>query len=262
MKHLTKLGQLLGVATLGLTAQACAIRETTPVNSGYGYYGQSSMGASVTVGQPTPYYVSQMAPAPLSEPMYSCNGYSQVWIDGNWHWNSYEWVWVGGRCETRQNNYVYVQPYYDYSGGQYVYTPGYWSPPDRIPSGWQVRDHRGEGRPPTVVPPPRQPNYPQPQPNYPTPVQPVRPPVPYNPPTTTYQPPPTVVQPVQPSQPVRIPYNPPKTTYQPPPTTTQPVQPAQPVRIPYNPPKTTYQPPPTAAPTPVPRVVPPPHRTK
>ncbi|MBP9089302.1 MAG: hypothetical protein KBG15_24485, partial [Kofleriaceae bacterium] len=207
MKHLTKLGQLLGVATFALTAQACAIRETTPVNSGYGYYGSSNVGASatLTVGQPSPFYVSQMPPAPLAEPMYSCNGFSQVWLDGYWHWNSYEWVWVGGRCEVRQNNYLYVQPYYDYSGGQYTYTPGYWSPPDRIPQGWQVRDHRGQGRPPTVVPPPRQPNYPQPTP--------VAPPVrPYNPPTTVYQPPAPVVQPpiVRPP----APYNPPTTVYQ------------------------------------------------
>ena len=127
---------------------------TPPVNNGYGYgYGQPAYQASVSVGTPSPYYVSSMPPEPLYEQMTASPGYGYVWIDGYWHWNGYEWTWVSGRWERQQEGYVYVQPYYDYVGGSYVYTPGYWSRPDRVPSGWQVRDHR-DGRPSVVAPPP------------------------------------------------------------------------------------------------------------
>ena len=147
-----RVAQLFGAAVLGFAAQACVVRDTTPVNSGYGYgYNQPAYQASVTVGTPSPYYVSSMPPEPLYETMTASPGYGYVWIDGYWHWNGYEWTWVSGRWERQQEGYVYVQPYYDYVGGSYVYTPGYWSRPDRVPSGWQVRDHR-DGRPAVVQP--------------------------------------------------------------------------------------------------------------
>jgi len=149
-----RLAKWIGLTALALGAQACVVRDTTPVNNGYGYgygYGPSYQ-ASVSVGTPSPYYVSSMPPEPLYEAMSASPGYGYVWIDGYWHWNGYEWVWVSGRWEHQQEGYVYVQPYYDYSGGQYVYTPGYWAPHDRVPQGWQVRDHR-DGRPPVVAPP-------------------------------------------------------------------------------------------------------------
>src|SRR3569623_1058963 len=170
-----RLAQWIGCAVLGFAAQACVVRDNTPVNSGYGYgYGpQASYQASVSVGTPSPYYVSSMPPEPLYEAMTASPGYGYVWIDGYWHWNGYEWTWVSGRRERQQEGYVYVQPYYDYTGGQYVYTPGYWSRPDRVPSGWQVRDHR-DGRPPIVAPPagwhtppPQGGWHPQPQPTRP-----------------------------------------------------------------------------------------------
>src|SRR5262245_44158930 len=131
-----RLAQVLGVAGFALMAQACVVRETTPVNPGYGYgYGYSSgsyVAGSVTVGQPSPYYVNAMPPERLYETMTPSPGYGYVWIDGYWHWNGYEWVWVGGRWERQRSNYVYVSPYYDYYEGRYIYMPGYWQAPDRI----------------------------------------------------------------------------------------------------------------------------------
>src|SRR3569623_1560249 len=170
-----RLAQWIGCAVLGFAAQACVVRDNTPVNSGYGYgYGpQASYQASVSEGTPSPYYVSSMPPEPLYEAMTASPGYGYAWIDGYWHWIGYEWTWGSGRWERQQEGYVYVQPYYDYTGGQYVYTPGYWSRPDRVPSGWQVRDHR-DGRPPIVAPPagwhtppPQGGLHPQPQPTRP-----------------------------------------------------------------------------------------------
>jgi len=149
-----RLAMWIGTAALGFATQACVVRDNTPVNSGYGYgYSQPAYQASVSVGTPSPYYTSSMPPEPLYESMTASPGYGYVWIDGYWHWNGYEWTWVSGRWERQQEGFVYVQPYYDYVGGQYVYTPGYWSRPDRVPAGWQVRDHR-DGRPAVVAPPP------------------------------------------------------------------------------------------------------------
>ncbi|MEJ7601087.1 MAG: hypothetical protein WKG01_24500, partial [Kofleriaceae bacterium] len=138
----------IGAVGLVLATQACVVRESRPVNGGY--YSSST---SVTVGQPSPYYVSSQPPEPLYETMSVSPGYGHVWIDGYWHWNGYEWVWVGGRWEREQaENYVYIQPYYDYSNNQHVYTPGYWSTRDRAPRGWTYREHR-DGRPRGYVPP-------------------------------------------------------------------------------------------------------------
>ena len=72
----------------------------------------------MSVGTPSPYYVSSMPPEPLYEQMSASPGYGYVWIDGYWHWNGYEWTWVSGRWERQQEGYVYVQPYYDYTGGR------------------------------------------------------------------------------------------------------------------------------------------------
>ncbi|HRC58537.1 MAG TPA: hypothetical protein PKU97_21595, partial [Kofleriaceae bacterium] len=118
----------------------------------YGYSSGGYASASVSVEQPSPYYVSSVAPEPLYEQMSASPGYGFVWIDGYWHWNGYEWVWIRGRWTRQQEGYVYVQPYYDYSGSRYVYQPGYWSSPDRIPRGWGYHD-RGPGRPRIVAPP-------------------------------------------------------------------------------------------------------------
>lgn len=153
----------LGSAALWLgaasAAPACVVRDTGPVNPGYGYgygygYGSGYTAAAVTVGQPSPFQVSSMPPEPLYEQMTPSPGFGHVWIDGYWHWNSYEWVWVGGRWERERVGLVYVQPYYDYSRGAFVYTPGYWAGRDRVPRGWQVR-YRRDGRPPIVRPPVR-----------------------------------------------------------------------------------------------------------
>jgi hypothetical protein len=154
--RLHRVAQWIGGAGLAFALQACVVEPTTPVNPGYGYGYASGPSyqaqASVSVGTPSPYTVSSMPPEPLYESMSASPGYGYAWIDGYWHWNSYEWVWVSGRWERSQEGYVYVEPYYDNSGGAYVYTPGYWAPHDRVPHGWQVRDHR-DGRPAVVAPP-------------------------------------------------------------------------------------------------------------
>jgi hypothetical protein len=145
----------LGSAGLLLAVQACVVRDTRPVNTGYGYGPSAGYAtAGVTVGEPAPAAVSSLPPEPLYEQMTVSPGFGYVWIDGSWHWNSYEWVWVSGRWVREQGAaYVYVQPAYDYSAGRYVYTPGYWASRDRVPQGWSVRDHR-DGRPAVVAPPP------------------------------------------------------------------------------------------------------------
>jgi YXWGXW repeat-containing protein len=142
-------------AGLALAASACVVRDTRPVNPGYGYgYGAGPATAGVTVGQPAAATVGSLPPEPLYEQMTGSPGYGYVWIDGSWHWNGYEWVWVGGRWVREQGaQYVYVQPNYDYANGAYVYTPGYWASRDRVPRGWAIRDHR-DGRPAVVAPPP------------------------------------------------------------------------------------------------------------
>jgi hypothetical protein len=156
------MAQCLGAALL-LGVPACVVHDTPPVNPGYGYgmygsYGPQSYGpggtasASVSVGEPSPYYVESMPPEPLYEQMTDSPGDGSVWIDGYWHWNGVEWVWVNGRWEREQPGYVYVEPNYDYVADQFVYTPGYWSTPDRVPSGWIIRGHRS-GRPTMVAPP-------------------------------------------------------------------------------------------------------------
>jgi hypothetical protein len=150
------LARWIGGAGLLLATQACVAHDTAPVNPGYGYgfaaRGGAGFEANVSVGEPSPYYVSSMPPEPLYEQMTSSPGDGSVWIDGYWHWNGYEWVWVNGRWEHEQPGYVYVEPSYDYVADQYVYTPGYWAVPDRVPRGWVVRDHR-DGRPTSVAPP-------------------------------------------------------------------------------------------------------------
>ncbi|HWO23279.1 MAG TPA: YXWGXW repeat-containing protein [Kofleriaceae bacterium] len=155
----------IGSAGLALAAQACVVRDTRPVNAGYGYgaqAGQTGQAAGgVTVGEPAPSTVASMPPEPLYEQMTVSPGFGYVWIDGYWHWNSYEWVWVSGRWVREQGRgFVYVQPYYDYADGAYVYMPGYWSSRERVPRGWNVRDHR-DGRP-TVVEPRARPFQPPP----------------------------------------------------------------------------------------------------
>lgn len=134
-----------------LGAQGCVLRDNTPVNYGYASGGYAQ--ASVTVEQPSQYYVSSVAPEPLYEQMTASPGYGFVWIDGYWHWNGYEWVWVRGRWMRQPEGLVYVSPYYDYTAGRYMYQPGYWSHPSRVPSGWSSYD-RGPSRPRVVVPPP------------------------------------------------------------------------------------------------------------
>src|SRR4051812_26426803 len=148
------LARWMGSGGLVLGLQACVVHDTPPVNPGYGYgYGSPGYASgNVSVGQPSPYYVESMPPEPLYEQMSSSPGDGSVWIDGYWHWNGYEWVWVNGRWEQQQAGYVYVEPNYDYVGERFIYTPGYWSQPDRIPRGWNVRDHR-DGRPTVVAPP-------------------------------------------------------------------------------------------------------------
>jgi len=151
----TRWPRWIGGAGLALAVQACVVHDTRPVNPGYGYgYGVGRASGTVSVGEPSPYTVSNLPPEPLYEQMTVSPGYGYVWIDGSWHWNSYEWVWVGGRWVREQGaQYVYVQPSYDYANGAYVYTPGYWASRDRVPRGWNVRDHR-DGRPTVVAPPP------------------------------------------------------------------------------------------------------------
>ncbi len=134
-----------------LGAQGCVLRDNTPVNYGYASGGYAQ--ASVTVEQPSQYYVSSVAPEPLYEQMTASPGYGYVWIDGYWHWNGYEWVWVRGRWMRQPEGLVYVSPYYDYTAGRYMYQPGYWSHPERVPRGWSSYD-RGPSRPRVVVPPP------------------------------------------------------------------------------------------------------------
>ena len=152
---------IAGIGGLGLLLglEACVVHDTAPVNSGYneaygygGVRGNATASASLSVGEPSPYTVSGMPPEPLYEQMSDSPGDGSVWIDGYWHWNGYEWMWVNGRWEREQPGYVYVEPNYDYQGEQYVYTPGYWSQPERVPRGWNVRDHR-DGRPRRVAPP-------------------------------------------------------------------------------------------------------------
>src|SRR5690349_10925338 len=133
--RMRRLAQWIGFAGLALAAQACVVRETTPVNAGYGYSTTtgSYASASVSVGEPSPYYVTTMPPEPLYEEMSTSPGYGYVWIDGYWHWNGYEWVWVSGRWTQEQAGYYYVQPYYGYdTGGSVIYYPGYWSRPDQV----------------------------------------------------------------------------------------------------------------------------------
>lgn len=145
----------IGSVALLLGVQACVVHDTRPVNSGYGYgYSRGRAAARITVGQPSPYVVSSMPPDPLYEQMSVSPGTGHVWIDGSWHWNGFEWVWLGGRWQrTQTSGLVYVQPHYNYVDGRYSYTPGYWSRRERVPQGWNVRDHR-DGRPTFAAPPP------------------------------------------------------------------------------------------------------------
>jgi hypothetical protein len=146
---------VVGCAGLLWAASACVVGDTRTVNAGYGYgYASASASAGVGVGEPSTATVSSLPPEPLYEQMTVSPGFGYVWIDGYWHWNSYEWVWVSGRWVREQGAaYVYVQPSYDYASGAYVYRPGYWASRDRVPTGWNVRDHR-DGRPAVVAPPP------------------------------------------------------------------------------------------------------------
>ena len=129
----------LSLAGLAFAAQACVVRDATPVNPGYGYgtgYNQTGyVQGGVYVGEPSAYTVSSMPPQPLYETMTQSPGYGYVWLDGHWDWNGYEWVWMSGRWVQDRTGYYYVQPYYDYGySGGYTYTPGYWTTPDRVPS--------------------------------------------------------------------------------------------------------------------------------
>jgi hypothetical protein len=162
ISRLTSAGALGGLLSGFLAlAPGCVVRDTSPVNQGYGFgYGyRASAGyaagppSSVAVGPPTPYTVSSLPPEPLYEQMTPSPGYGYVWIDGYWHWNGYEWVWLGGRWVREQGSqYVYVQPHYGDASGAYLYTPGHWTVRGRVPRGWRIRDHR-DGRPPVVAPP-------------------------------------------------------------------------------------------------------------
>src|SRR5215208_3325740 len=152
----------LGLAALALGASACVIRETGPVNPSYGAYGYTSysttpsgsyVAGSVTVGEPSPAYVSSLPPEPLYETMTPSPGYGYVWVDGYWHWNGYEWVWINGQWVQGNEQYVYVAPYYGYADNNVtiVYSPGYWSTRDRAPRHWRRFDGQN-GRPPTYRP--------------------------------------------------------------------------------------------------------------
>ena len=60
----------IGLAGLAFAAQACVVRDATPVNPGYGYgYSGYNQGASVQggvyVGEPSQYTVSSLPPQPL-----------------------------------------------------------------------------------------------------------------------------------------------------------------------------------------------------
>ena len=289
---MSRLLSSLGLAGLAFAAQACVVRDATPVNAGYGYQlgGHNQTGyaqGGIYVGEPSPYSVSTLPPQPLYENMTSSPGYGHVWIDGYWDWNGYEWVWMSGRWTQDRSGYYYVQPYYDYGyGGGYTYTPGYWTTPDRLPARGQVRDHR-DGRPQIVTVPPQQPSrpgytqpgavYPPPShqappdraydPRYPSggpsipsapPAQPSRP---------TYQPPPSqppvVAPPPRPQAPVT--YEPPR--HQPPPSTmSPPPRPAAPPTYvpptrPSAPPPATYVPPTRGAPQAPTTNAPPPRQT-
>src|SRR6185295_11058660 len=71
----------IGGAGLALGA-GCLVHDTPSVNPGYGY-GESTRGGyvadSVSVGEPSPYYVSSMPPEPLYEQMSASPGDSSVW---------------------------------------------------------------------------------------------------------------------------------------------------------------------------------------
>src|SRR5687767_4495793 len=105
--QLRLLARWIGGVGLLLGLEACVVRDTAPMNPGYGdtYYGYSGglggpradVTASASVGEPSPYTVSGMPPEPLYEQMSGSPGDGSVWIDGYWHWNGYEWVWVNGR---------------------------------------------------------------------------------------------------------------------------------------------------------------------
>jgi len=142
------------VACSIIALAACVVHDTTPVNPGYGYGYAPAPGyqAGASVGAPSAQTVSSMPPQKLYEQMTPNPGYGYVWLEGYWHWNGYEWAWVNGRWERQQEGLVYVEPFYDYSSGQYVYTPGYWSRPDRVPTGWNRRETR-DGRPTIVTTP-------------------------------------------------------------------------------------------------------------
>ena len=167
--QIRRFARWVGSLALILGVTACVVRDTPPVNPGYGYYGPQTYGPGYgpppssapgsddtgdaagngAASEPTPYSVDSMPPEPLYEQMSPSPGDGFVWIDGYWHWNGYEWVWANGRWERDQAGYVYVEPSYDYVDEQFIYTPGYWAPPARIPHGWHVRDHH-HGRP-TIV---------------------------------------------------------------------------------------------------------------
>jgi hypothetical protein len=285
MSAVGRLARALGVAGLAFAAQACVVRETTPVNSGYGYHGYAQVTpapaqvtASVSVGDPSPSYVSSLPPEPLYESMTPAPGYGYVWIDGSWHWNGYEWVWIGGQWVQGYNDYVYVSPYYGYADDNIsiIYYPGHWSRPERAPRHWRVI-HSRDGRPPRYVPPRDRPRPPRvvPAPSrpttpypYPAPSRPTRPPVGHTPrppapsrPTTPYPPAPSrptrppVVQPSPypaPSRPT-TPY--PEAPAPTRPTRPQPGTPPAPSRPGQPPPRPT--PPAPSRPTQPPRTTPP-----
>src|ERR1041384_5081964 len=123
------LARWIGSAGLCLGLAACVVRDTQPVNPGYGYYGgtygngygdstRGSASASVWVGEPAPYTVSGMPPEPLYQQMTTSPGDGFVWIDGYWHWSGFEWVWINGRWGRHQAGYVYVEPRYTRTEGQ------------------------------------------------------------------------------------------------------------------------------------------------
>ena len=151
MRHLVA---SLYATAFTVVASSCVVAATPTVSPGYGYgYGYSTPYAAPALQQPTPEAVASMPPDALYEQRTPTPGYGFVWIDGYWHWNGYEWAWVSGRWERQQEGYVYVHPYYDYVNGVFVYTPGYWSRPDRVPSGWVVQEH-SNGLPTIAAPPP------------------------------------------------------------------------------------------------------------
>jgi len=99
---------LLVIATLALTASACA-----PV-----YY----------VDDETVY--APVAPPPLrAEPVYGAPGPGYVWVPGHWYWTGRDYVWQAGYWSRPPAvGQVWVRAGWAWHDGRYRYVPGRWAP--------------------------------------------------------------------------------------------------------------------------------------